>query len=257
MIIAVYVMRLIRKEIALPASWQEVLLWVRQSFLFFAPALAAVGVWLSQIAPYIHNTTYTSPAARGATVGEMPLFFDRILARMGVADGIDYYILYLKRAFVIYIQDGYGLTGIIMIYTTLYAATRGRKFMDKNNHNIRQATTIYVILLIPCLIYNLFFLQHVAAHIYSSLKFSLALSLAFVLFPVFILQMVSKDHLLPIGQIVNTARTISLAAAIAFSSSVLYAYTQIFDREPVTKMFARPDYTYPAMGNFVKKKYRL
>ena len=252
-IIAVYVMRLIRKEVALPVSWQEGLLWVRQSFLFFAPALAAIGVWLYQIASYLQNITYTSPAARGATVGELPLFPDRILARMGVVDGIDYYILYLKTAFVSYIKDGYGLIGIIMIYTTLYIATRGRKFMDTNNHSIRQAATIYVILLVPCLIYNLFFLQHVAAHTYSSLKFSLALSLAFVLLPVFILQMVRKNYLLPIGKIVNTTRTISLAAVIAFSSSVLYAYTQTFDSQPVTKMFSRPDYTYPAIGDFVKK----
>lgn len=252
-IVAVYTVRLIRREIRLPTTQQEGLHWLRQSFLFFSPAFAALGVWIYQITPHLQDTTHVSSLAEAGVTGKEVPIFSRLWAKMGFADGIAYYIEYLKTAFITHIQDGYGLIGIIMIYMTLYISIRGRKFMGTSNHSIRQATTIYIILLVPCLIYNLFFLQHVAVHIYSSLKFSLALSFAFVLFPVFILQMGRKNHLLPAGKIGNTTRTISLAAVIAFSSSVLYAHTQIYGEEPITKMFSQPNYTYPVIGNFVKK----
>ena len=252
-ILTVYTIRIIRKEIDLPISLKQGLLWLKQSFLFFVPALAAVGLWVYQITYYLQNIAHDkliAVARYGAEETKMSLF-DKLLERVGIADGIDYYLYYLKTAFISYIQNGYGLAGLAMIYATLWAATRGRKFMQEDSDKIKQATVIYLIFFIPSVIYNLFFLQHSHDHIFSSIKFSPALSLAFILLPVFILQIFRKSHLLPAAQIMDT-RNVSLAAVIAVSSSILYGYTQIYDKNTNTKMFSRPDYSHVVIGDFIK-----
>ena len=252
-ILTVYTIRIIRKEIDLPISLKQGLLWLKQSFLFFVPALAAVLLWVYQFTYYLQNIAHDNliaVARYGAEETKMSLF-DKLLERVGIADGIDYYLYYLKTAFISYIQNGYGLAGLAMIYATLWAATRGRKFMQEDSDKIKQATVIYLIFFIPSVIYNLFFLQHSHDHIFSSIKFSPALSLAFILLPVFILQIFRKSHLLPAAQIMDT-RNVSLAAVIAVSSSILYGYTQIYDKNTNTKMFSRPDYSHVVIGDFIK-----
>ena len=252
-ILTVYTIRIIRKEIDLPISLKQGLLWLKQSFLFFVPALAAVLLWVYQFTYYLQNIAHDNliaVARYGAEETKMSLF-DKLLERVGIADGIDYYLYYLKTAFISYIQNGYGLAGLAMIYATLWAATRGRKFMQEDSDKIKQATVIYLIFFIPSVIYNLFFLQHSHDHIFSSIKFSPALSLAFILLPVFILQIFRKSHLLPAAQIMDT-RNVSLAAVIAVSSSILYGYTQIYDKNTNTRMFSRPDYSHVVIGDFIK-----
>lgn len=252
-ILAVYTIRIIRKEVEPPISLNQGLLCLKQSFLFFAPALAAVGVWGYQVTYYLQNIAHgnlIAVARYGAEETKMSLFA-KILERVGIADGIDYYLYYLKTAFVTHIQNGYGLAGLVVIYAALWAATLGRKFMQDDNDNTKQATVIYLMFLVPSIIYNLFFLQHSYDHIFSSIKFSPALSLAFILLPIFILQIFRKDHLLKAVRIMDT-RNVSLATVIAISSSMLYGYVQIHDKNTVTKMFSRPDYSHVVIGDFIK-----
>ena len=252
-ILSVYITRIIRKEIDLPVSPKQVLLWLKQSFLFFVPALAAVVLWVYQITHYLQNIVHDNLIAAnisGVEGTEMTLFA-KILERVGIDDGIDYYLYYLKTAFISYIQNGYGLAGLAMLYATLWAATRGRKFMQEDNDNIRQATVIYLILFVPGIIYNLLFLQYSFAHIFSSLKLTPALSFAFILLPVFILQISRKSYLIPAVQIM-AAKNVSLAAVIAISSSMLYGYAQIYDKNTVTKIFSQPDYSHVEIESFVK-----
>ena len=251
LIVVVYATRLVRKEINSPLSPQQVLPWVKQSLLFFAPAITAVGLWIYQIAHYLQNITKGSLSTTAITAHDHTLF-EKILIRTGLADGIDHYLHYLKIAFITHIQSGYGIIGMILIYATLWTASRGRKFMNKDDDSISQAAFIYLIFSLSSIAYNLVFLQHSYDHIYSSLKFSLPLSIAFVFLPIFILQIARKSHLLPAIRIFY-ARNISLAAVIAVSSSLLYGYSQIYDKLSITKMFSQPDLKYAAIGSFVKE----
>ena len=251
-IITVYTMRLIRKEIALPASLYSLLQWIKHGFLFFAPALAAIAVWIYQIKYYLQNIGHANLATATISAREMTLF-DKFMKRVGLTEGIDSYFSYFKTTFITHINNGYGLAGLLIIFATFWTLTRCQKFMKNRSISISQAATVYLIFLIPCIAHNLFFIEHSHDHIYSSLKFSLALSLAFVLLPVFVLQMTRKDHLLPALQIITSGRNISLVSIVSLSSSLLYGYAQIHNKYPVTKMFSNPDYGLVLVGNFVKK----
>ena len=248
-ILTVYAIRLISKDIPLPVTLQHTRQWLKQSFLFFAPAAAAILLWMYQIAQYPQRVT-------GLVIEHVPLYqesiFSKLLWRMGIADGIDYYILYLKVAFISHLNSGYGWIGLLIIFATLYTATRGQKFMHGESNSIRQAAIVYLAFFAPCLVHNLFFLQHSSDHIYSSLKFSLALSFAFAFLPIFILQIARGDHSLPVLKNTDT-RNISVAAVVALTSSLLFAYTQIHHKHQVTKMFSQPDYSYAKVGNFVQE----
>ena len=243
-VLTVYVTRIISKEINMPTSLQKGLGWAKQSCLFFAPALAASLVYIYQLSSY----------HRAFSVGNLLAIFSSLLNkvrnRMGLDDGADHLIFHLKTAFITHPQNGFGLTGLLVICATFYAATRGRKFMDGQNSNIFLAAKMYLLLLIPSIAHNLFLLQHAGIHIFSSLKFSLALSLAFVLLPMLILQMTRKSHLLTLGGAIN-GKSISVAAVVGLSSSLLYGYAQIYDKQPITKMFSPPDYRPAIIGSFV------
>ena len=250
--ITVYATRLIRKEISIPASLPFLLQWLKHGILFFTPALAALAVWIFQIAHYLQNVGHTDLATATISAGNMKLF-DKLVERTGLADGVNDYLYYLKTTFITHIKNGYGISGLLIIFATLWVATRGKKFMKNRNNSTNQATTFYLIFLVPCIVHNLFFVSHSHDHIYSSLKFSIPLSFAFALMPILVLQMVCKNHLLPSLQITASGRNIAWVTIISLSSALLYGYIQIHDKHPVTKMFSSPDYSFMLVGDFVKK----
>ena len=84
-ILTVYTIRIIRKEIDLPVSLKQGLLWLKQSFLFFVPALAAVLLWVYQFTYYLQNIAHDkliAVARYGAEETKMSLF-DKLLERVG------------------------------------------------------------------------------------------------------------------------------------------------------------------------------
>ena len=243
--ITVYATRLACRETALPVAKRTLLPQMKQALLFFAPALAAIAVWIFQIAST--NLASTPVSAEGLTL------IDILVERMGIAEVVDNYLWYLKTSFITHIKNGYGASGLVIIFATFYLATRGRKFMKNRDDSIKQAIVLYLILLVPCIVYNFIFIQHSHVHIFSALKFSLALSFAFVLLPIFVLQITHKNHLLPALQIVNSTRSITWVTIVALSASLLYGYAQIHAKHSVTKMFAKPDYRHVLVGDFVKQ----
>jgi len=245
--ITVYATRLAGRETAPPVAKRTLLPQMKQATLFFAPALAAIAVWILQVAHYLHNVAHTNLATAPISADRMSLI-DILVERTGIADVVDNYLWYLKTSFITHIKNGYGASGLIIIFATFYLATRGRKFMKNRDNSIKQAMALYLILLVPCIVYNFIFIQHSYAHIYSALKFSLALSFAFVLLPIFVLQITHKNHLLPALQIVNSARSITWVTIVALSASLLYGYAQIHAKHSVTKMFAKPDYHHVLAG---------
>ena len=243
--ITVYATRLARRETAPPVVKRTLLLQMKQAILFFAPALAAIAVWIFQIA---HTNLASAPvSAEGLTL------IDVFVERTGIAGVVDDYLWYLKTSFITHIKNGYGASGLIIIFATFYLATRGRKFMKNRDNTIKQAIVLYLILLVPCIIHNFIFIQHSHDHIFSALKFSLALSFAFVLLPIFVLQITHRNHLLPALQIVNEDRSITWVTIVSLSASLLYGYAQIHAKHSVTKMFAKPDYRHVLVGDFIKQ----
>ena len=250
-ILTVYIIRIIRKEIKPPLSLQHVMCWARQSFLFFAPALVAIALWTYQIAYYLRSVVH-SKLFDTALSGHRFTMMDNLLHRIGIANGIDHIIHYLKTSLYTYMRYGYGLTGLLMLYAVFYMATRGRKFMSRETGTANLAATVYLMLFVPCLAHFLFFMEDNAAHPYSSMLFSPALSLSFAFAPIFVLQMLKKNIFYSALQIMNK-KSITLVALLGLGSSILYGYTQIYNEQSVTKMFSPPAHGHLVIGNFIRK----
>ena len=249
-ILTVYAIRCINKDIALPVPLSRATTWLKQSLLFFAPAFIAIALWVSQIAHYLFNVVHG-----GLTTAEVSsqrlTFFDNLLYRMGIDADSHHYLSHLQAAFITHIKNSFELTGVIILALTFLLATATLVLLRKNN-NIKQAATTYLIFFVPCIIYHLFFLQYSYDHMFAPLKFSLALSLTFMLLPVFILQIILQNHLLPVARRAYV-KHISWVAVIGLGTSLLYGYVRIGKEAQVTKMFAAPDYRYVDIGNFVQQ----
>lgn len=235
--LTIYFMRLIRQEITLPLSFSACFRFLGHSFLFFSPLVLAISLWLYQI---MHL---------GADSGDLATLLGE---RMGTTLDFDDYMRYLVTAMFSHIKDGYGVIGMLAIYATIYLTLSGRKFMVAELRQNNPAITLYFMLIIPCFVYLLFFLEHAWDHEFSALKFSPALSICFVILPILILQMQKKNHLTPFIQLANK-KSISLVATIGLTSAVAYGYFQVYDHQSVTKFFAPPDHGSRIIGDFVRK----
>lgn len=257
-ILTVYVKRIVRKEIALPVSAQNSLCWVKQSFVFFLPSLAAIGIWTYSIIYYQQNIISTNIfEANVSSFGYT--FKDNLLRKLGVLDvyghpsDVGDYAIYFTKALYTHLIHTYGIVALFMLYAVfLYVATRRRKLMTPEVKQANPASVTYLLLFVPCLLHTLFLVVDDADHHFVSLRYSPALSLSFVFTPIFILQMLKKSHLMAAILLTNS-RKITVAALAALSSSILWAYTQINDRQSITKMFTPPAYHHIAVGEFVKK----
>ena len=249
-ILTVYVMRIARKEISLPLSLDYGVHWLKQSFLFFAPTLAAITCWLYQIVYYLNNIKQSKFFSAAITDQDKNIL-EKLLDRMGVIDSVDNYLYYLKSAFFYYIRNSYGIVCLFLVYATFYFAFRWHKLVKKKDDRISLLSNIYFLFFIPSFAYNLFFVEHAWMHPFSSLKFGFSVSLAFVFLPIFILQITRGNHLIILLTLINK-KSIALVTVIGLSSSLLYGYTKTYNKYTVTKMFSQPDYTYTYVGNFVR-----
>ena len=113
--------------------------------------------------------------------------------RTGIGQHPEGYFHYLIRALYTWLQEGYGLTGVLLIYATFYVVWRGRRLTTSAVKFDRIVIAAYVLFFVPCLLHTLFFLHHAWNHVFSALKFSFALSLSFVVLPLLILQLRGKS----------------------------------------------------------------
>ena len=250
-IFTVYTMRIVKKEISLPVSLSSGKHWLTQSISFFAPALTAITLWAYQISHYFSNIKHGN-IFNSTIADEERTILERFIDRVGVTDGIDNYVHYLATSFFYHITNSFGIVCFLVMLASFYFAFRWSKLAVKTSDRIGLLVNTYLLFFIPSVAYNLFFVEHAWMHPFSSLKFSLAISFAFVFLPIVILQVARGNYLISALKIMNK-KSIALATVIATSSSLLYGYTQIYDKYAITKMFSRPDYIYTYIGSFMRE----
>lgn len=251
-ILTVYVLRISRKEIQSPIPFaslglSNLLLWVKQSFLFFIPLLLAMALWTYQMVYYAQHVAQTG-LSNVPVSGFRTDLWTNLLFRMGITDGFSQFLYYLVKLFFVNVHTGYGFFGVAMLYAVVYMVTHGRKFTTSSSSLVAKA---FCMLFIPCILHYLFFVQNCALHLHTSILLSPALSVSFVFAPIFILQMMKKHHLIP--AVVIKKKTIAVATLLALSSSSLYAVSQIYGKRSVTKFFSPPAIWHADIGDFLKK----
>ena len=253
-VLTVYILRVRRKEIDLPASFQQSVCWAKQSFLFFLPSLLAIVLWLCQVAYYSqyiapqHSLLDTPISSYRLTALTNLLFKMGVLTLDGEVTSIWQYLSYYKLSLFMFIRNDYGISGLLMIYSVFYMAIRGHKF---TNNRINIAVSAYLMCFVPCLANHLFFARGFSDHLFSPLAFSPALSISFAFAPIFVLQMLKKNHLIAAAHFLNK-KPLTIVALAGLISSILYGYIQVNGRSPVTKMFTAPDYMLKDAGDFVR-----
>ncbi len=253
--LTVYIMRVMRKEVALPVSLQRSLHWFKQSFIFFSPALVAVMLWLWQIIHYQSNIIQKSSAisAKISSQGDYSAW-ENFLFRTGVTGSAGDIINWLQATLFERMYHAYGMVGMFMLYLVFYLALRARKFANSDvlGKPYNLATTAYLMLFVPCLANNLFWLNFSPGHPSLYLKFSYALSISFAFAPIFVLQIMKRNYLEADTQ-PNHKINITIAALVGILSSVLYAYNQINSSLRVTKHFTPPAYQEHHIGDFIRR----
>lgn len=246
--LTMYVVRILRKEIKLPVSLPKAVLWVKQSALFFTPALVAISLWIYQIAYYLEDIAHET--FKNTAISSHKLtFVDNLMFRTGITDGIDNLLSYYKTSFFTRIVDGYGILGVLMLYTVLYLAVSSYKYLSRDAF---LAPTVYLMLLLPNIILTAIFVRNFVDHRHAGILFGAAISSSFVFAPIFILKIIKQNYLISLCSFLNR-KSISAAAVISLGSSILYGYSQIYDQQPITKLFSPPEYSYIIVGDFVRK----
>ena len=247
-ITTVYVMRMIKKEIALP--WLQFFSWGKQTLLFFLPAVLALGIWGWTIVFYQQHAITTSffdapTSAMGNTMTH------NLLHKMGLIDfqgniaGLDEKIFWYKKAFYEHIVNDFGIVAFLLLLGTAYLVIRSRKQVGDSI-----ASQAYLLLLAPIVLYGL--TVDDANHYFTSVKYAPALSAIFVLAPILVLQIQKRDILTPALTLFN-GKSIALVTVIGLLSSTLWAYTQIYSEKNVIRLFTPPKFQHLAVGSFVNK----
>ena len=249
--VTVFGLRLVHKDIVWPRSLTTTLRFVARSVVFFAPALVALGLWMWQVSYFSEQRLFAMPGSSGDRLTNHDLV-SALQFRTGIGEHPAGYFHYLIRALYTWLQEGYGLTGVLLIYATSYVIWRGRKLATSVVKFDRIVIVAYVLLFVPCLLHTLFFLNHAWNHVFSALKFSLALSLSFVVLPILILQLRGKSARFVVAQLAGKF-DIYAVTALSLAGTVLYVYLQIFDRHPVTHFFRKPDFSYVVLGDYVRE----
>ena len=249
--LTVYGWRLLQGDIAWPRSLAAAGRFICSSLWFFTPVVAALGLWIWQVAHFSDYSLFEALAKGGDYQVPDYNLAGMLQFRTGIGHHVESYSHYLVRAFYTWLQDGYGITGVLMLYVTFYVVWRGRNMTTTEVKFHPMVYTTYVLLFVPCLLYNLFFLNHAWNHVFSALKFSFALSVSFIILPLMILQIRGKDMRLVVAKMANRF-DIYAVTALALAGMVFYVYLQIYDRRPLTNFFAPPDFKFLVLGEYVR-----
>lgn len=252
LILTVYLMRMIRKEVALPDSLQKSWLWLKQSFLFFSPALIAVMLWLWQIIHYKKQVMLDTSALsiKISSQGDYSTW-ENFLFRTGVTGSASDIINWLQATLVGRMHHAYGMIGMLILYLVSYLALRARKFKNSTvlGKPTNLVTTTYLMLFAPCLAHVLFFLNFSSSHPEEYLKFSLALSTSFAFAPIFILQIMRRSYS-KIDMQTKAKRNITLVALFSFFLAISYIYSS---KSVSRYFFDTSSYIEYLIGNFIRR----
>ena len=249
--LTVFVLRVLHGNIAWPRTLAMTLPFAVRSLLFFAPALLALGLWMWQVLYFSEQSLLTTLAERSDRVTDYDLV-SALQFRTGIGQHPAGYFHYLIRALYTWLQEGYGILGVLLIYATFYVVWRGRRLTSSAVKFDRIAIATYVLLFVPALLHTLFFLHHAWNHVFSALKFSFALSVSFVILPIFIMQLRGKSSRFVVAQMAGKI-DIYAVTALALAGAVFYIYLQIYDRRPLTHFFRQADFSYVVLGDYVRE----
>ena len=249
--LTVYGWRLLRGDIAWPRSLAMAGRFVGSSLWFFAPVVAAISLWIWQVTYYSDYNLFEA-IAKGSDY-QVPDYdlAGMLQFRTGIGHRVESYTHYLVRAFYTWLREGYGVTGVLMLYATFYIVWRGRSMVTGAVKPNQMVAAIYVLLFVPGLLYNLVFLNHAWQHVFSALKFSFALSVSFVVLPLMILSLWGKDMRWVVAKMANRI-DIYAVTALALAGMVFYVYLQIYDRRPLTNFFDPPDFKFIVLGDYIR-----
>ena len=225
----VYLLRVVDGDIAWPRSLKTCSNFLRRSFLFFLPSCCAIIFWLYQV------QHFGSPTDLGG----------KLISRMGLdIANFALWVEALASGIFFWPELGYGKTGLVLLYSTLYIAIRLRLRGKNTNTVAYQTANCYLLLLVPCLLHLLFFVFHSWDHLLSSLKLSLALSVLFALLPNMLMH---AKHTYTLFQL--KGRPIYVTTVIVLVMALSFGYLRNRD---ATKFFALPDPGFLLTGNFIR-----
>lgn len=243
-IVTVYGIRIMRKEIFLPVSLRQSVLWLKQSCLFFIPSMLAVAFWLHCIIYHISqagDNFFDTPISSTETS-----IVEIFLSRTGYNSQA---LHHLQKSLVTHMVSAHGITGMAMLCLSLYIVIRKRKFLPDKQDGLM--ISLFIMLFMPCILYHLIFIEHAARHEFFSATFRPALVISFVLLPILVLQLIKKSCRMPAICVLNK-RVITITTLLSLISSMLYAYTSVYGSFPITKRFSPPNYQHLIVGDFVR-----
>ena len=251
LVLVVYLMRMRAGEIVSLTSRARFFTFMRQSLVFSAPMLIAILIWAGQLAIFF-------TAGGEFTLDDKRLEIERmmnsgqydlgtaLLQRLGVLYGLAHYLQNIYHALGSYLTLGYGVFGLLILAFTFYLVVRSKDF--EQTHILKH---LYLLMLVPCILHVLVFNNHSWAHNFSMLKFSLPLSVAIVVAVIILCKMFGRNIRAPLFRIKNIQ--IYKATVICLLSALCYSSVHVFAQGSLTKFFAKPDYHFIAVGNYVRK----
>ena len=222
-------------------------MFIWQSMKFFALPALAIAIWLAQYLLYSYQ-----PGLVFSEEGRQPIIEamqandyrlgDVLLHRIG-ADNVRDFITQIYTPLLTQVKHGYGSVGLIFLLLALYLACRCR--------DLRQGKVLcklYFLLTLPVILHTLMLSNHAYEHLFSSLRFAPAISVAILMCALLI--GLSKGGLrLPLIKVRGVP--IYRSTAVCLLLTLIYVsfhYLQM----PLKKYFSTPDYTFTVMGQFIR-----
>lgn len=212
LVAVLYVKRLILGEISL----KKIGAWFKDSIKFAAPAILAVGLFVIQI-----------------IVNGPVRIIDMFLFRTGMEDSTGWTQAFADTFWKKYIVDGYGnyadiiikvSLGIVIAAIIIYFAAK--KLKKYKNENIVYILTAAAIVIIPCFMQVYLLKNHSAIHDFSSLKFSVVMSLvSYALIPALVAEVINAAAAKKINSKIVTGAVMT-AAVVICCVNVYSAHTE-------------------------------
>ena len=232
LVVILYIKRLILREI----SFKSFLAWLKDSLKFAAPAIIAVALFVLQIA-----------------INGPVRIIDMFLFRTGMSDTSDWTSQFERIFWKEYIANGYGANmdfilkgSLILVLAMIAAYFVLNRLKGYQNKKIVWLLSAAAMVIVPCFMQVYLLKNHSAIHDFSSLKFSLVLSVVpFVLIPTIIVEFITSRQKNKENEYVLVAVTLILA--IISCGSVYSSHSgkaKSFFPQAVTE--------YQTVGSFIK-----
>lgn len=235
--LVIYIKRLLLGEISLKSP----IAWLKQSLLFALPLILAAALFVIQI-----------------LVNGPVRILSMFLVRTGMDNNEDLFIENFETYFwKDYIQNGYGNHADILLKASLFlilfmiaACIIARLVIKFRDENIICVLSTAGMIIIPCFMQVYLLKNHSAVHDFSSLKFSLVMSVVpYVLIPLLII-LVIRAFTQKFGKKFNIQKVTGVAMMFLVVLAVTDVYTN--HKEKAAGFFPEPFPEYQIVGNFLK-----